>query len=49
LEVIWHHLTVILDFEKIEGDTESRLSQITLWVTEATEANLDFLVKLTDF
>jgi len=36
----------IFDFEKIEGDTESRLSQITLWVTEATEANLDFLVKL---
>ncbi len=36
----------VFDLEKIEGDLESRLSQITLWVVEADRENFEFLVKL---
>jgi uncharacterized protein (DUF58 family) len=36
----------IFDFESIDGDVEERLSQITLWVTEADRAEQDFIVKL---
>jgi hypothetical protein len=37
---------IVMDYDRLEGDKEARLSQLTKWVLEAEQLGIPFIVKL---